>query len=329
MGMSVEVGAYTFGIYPRPERLIAATRRLDPRLNEITLKETKRIISLQIKSGLTVVSDPLLDWDDMLRWFAIEWEGLRVDGLSRYFEHNVFYRVPVVEGRIKVKDSALVKHLRLGVLGGSGRSLLIEVPDPVTFALMVRDRFYNSLRELCLSIAKALNEELKEAFSRAKPSLVVVKAPMLPYVGGDTLSLVDEAAGILLDGVGATSILHMYFKAPVKPFSRLVRGKLAYDGFGLEITRSNEARDLARALESSGYRGSVITLGVINPHDTRMEDARRLVKDLTPVAGVLKRLGVPTVYVSNGSDLEFLPYRFATKKVRKLGIVRRWLAKEW
>jgi len=44
------ISAYTFGIYPRSEELIEATRKKTPNLSLLFLKEKKEYIALQKKS---------------------------------------------------------------------------------------------------------------------------------------------------------------------------------------------------------------------------------------------------------------------------------------
>jgi methionine synthase II (cobalamin-independent) len=92
------------------------------------------------------------------------------------------------------------------------------------------------------------------------------------------------------------------------------------------LASSTELEKLANILDLSGYAKELITLGVIDSHTTKIEDARKTTKALLPVFQKARRIGVPSFYVSNSSDLEFLPYRFAVKKIRKLGVIGRRLS---
>ena len=64
------ISSYTFGIYPRSEALIEATRKNTENLNSLFQKETEEYISAQKNTGLGFVSDPLLKWDDIFRPFS-------------------------------------------------------------------------------------------------------------------------------------------------------------------------------------------------------------------------------------------------------------------
>jgi len=64
------ISSYTFGIYPRSEELIEATRKNTENLDSLFQKETEEYISAQKNAGLGFVSDPLLKWDDIFRPFS-------------------------------------------------------------------------------------------------------------------------------------------------------------------------------------------------------------------------------------------------------------------
>ena len=303
-----------FGISPRPARLIAATRRNDPRALDIVKAETRRLIAMQVKYGLTLASDPLLGWDDMLRWYAIEWGGIEVDGINRFFEHNTFYRVPMVISRIEPSGDVIRRHVDIDALSNSGRGYLIEVPEPVTFALMSRDRHYGNIRGLSRAIAAALNEEL--CSGDIHPRIIVVKAPAIVHEdGGRYLDLVAEMSHILLRSCGYDAFLHIYFKSPLRAFRRLRAIGSSYSGYGLDLTHD----DVAEVLDAlRGYDGC-LTMGLVDSHTTKVERVR----DLRMIVDGYGKSGPSCLYISNSSDLEFLPYGFALKKLKVLGSLSR------
>ena len=66
------ISSYTFGIYPRSEELIEATRKNTENLDSLFQSETEEYISAQKNANLGFVSDPLLKWDDIFRKFIIK-----------------------------------------------------------------------------------------------------------------------------------------------------------------------------------------------------------------------------------------------------------------
>jgi len=81
------ISSYTFGIYPRSEKLIEATRKNTENLDSLFQKETEEYISAQKNAGLGFVSDPLLKWDDIFRQF-VNPPAVKPAALNRIFEMN-------------------------------------------------------------------------------------------------------------------------------------------------------------------------------------------------------------------------------------------------
>ncbi|PMP96082.1 MAG: hypothetical protein C0167_02595 [Nitrososphaera sp.] len=304
--------AYTFGIYPRPLRLIAATRRDPDGARELARRESIRILALQDRVGLPLLSDPLLEWDDMLRWFAAEWEGMEVNGIIRYFEHNAFYRVPIVKDKVRSSGDVLRKHL---VIRERGRSI-VEIPEPVTFALMSKDLHYGSIESLALDIARALNDEICPLENELAPALIAVKGPALVHGNGSKLAeVVAKAAEELLRSCRAPGILHLYFKSPIEAYRAIKGIRSAYSGVGLDVTWDPIER---LSEELKGYRMERLSLGLVNSQNTKVEGIGEVVSS-AEILG--KAAGKPEVLVTVNSDLEFIPYSFAVKKLRILGRV--------
>ena len=94
-------GAYIGGIYPRSDRLITATRRMSKDLPQLFLEEKRKVIMLQLKAGLNYITDPLLEWDDMLKPYS-KLSGIKMNGLNRFYENNTFYRKPLILSLIHI-----------------------------------------------------------------------------------------------------------------------------------------------------------------------------------------------------------------------------------
>jgi len=91
------ISSYTFGIYPRSEELIEATRKNTENLDSLSQSETEVYISAHINANLGFVSDPLLKWDDVFRPFA-NLSGVTPTALNTIYEMNTFYRVLSFDG---------------------------------------------------------------------------------------------------------------------------------------------------------------------------------------------------------------------------------------
>ena len=86
------ISSYTFGIYPRSEELIEATRKNTENLASLFKTETEEYISAQKNADLGFISDPLLKWDDIYRPFS-NLTSVNMSSLNRIYEMNTFYRI--------------------------------------------------------------------------------------------------------------------------------------------------------------------------------------------------------------------------------------------
>jgi len=91
------ISSYTFGIYPRSEELIEATRKNTENLDSLFQSETEEYISAQKNAGLGFISAPLLKWDDIFRPFS-NLSLVTPTALNRIYEMNTFYRVLSFDG---------------------------------------------------------------------------------------------------------------------------------------------------------------------------------------------------------------------------------------
>lgn len=300
------VEAYIFGVFPRSEPFIEATRKKPDLVKKMLPKETKRIVQLQKDAGLSYLSDPLLGWDDMLRPYSISFKGLEVNGLNRFFETNTFYRVPVVKERIKGDGKATLNSLHVEILRKEGRPLLVSLPEPLTFALMCKDEVYGKLEVLASDIATALSKEaksLKEHFD-----LLVLKAPYLSFIKEkDLFFLSSDLVEKVRKAFGKEVILHTYFKDVSDRLDLLL--EIPVDGLGIDTfnTPLHSLRD---------YTFKSITLSVIDGYNTKMETTQSIRER---IAWAENNLKFKKLRVSNNLDLEYVPYRFAVRKVKVLG----------
>ena len=95
------------GIHPRSERLIKTFRAYSRKkigfdeLSKVLERESREIIKLQLDLNYRYVIDGMLRWHDLLRPLAEKLDGVEVDGLSRWFDNNLFYKKPVIVGEVK------------------------------------------------------------------------------------------------------------------------------------------------------------------------------------------------------------------------------------
>src|SRR3990172_12184222 len=89
---------------PRPARLRNAINRFDR--GEMTEEELRRVedevtvevLQEQAEAGLDLVTDGQIRWEDEQTYLARRLSGISLNGLIRWFDSNMYYRQPVVEG---------------------------------------------------------------------------------------------------------------------------------------------------------------------------------------------------------------------------------------
>ena len=123
------ISSYTFGIYPRSEELIEATRKNTENLNSLFQKETEEYITAQTNANLGFVSDPLLKWDDIFRPF-VNLSEVTPTALNRIFEMNTFYRVLSFDGTAFTDGGNTVQS---NLDSSLPKNKTVAIPEPVSY----------------------------------------------------------------------------------------------------------------------------------------------------------------------------------------------------
>ena len=306
-----ELGAFLTGIFPRPERLIEATRKRDPELEDLVEREERKIIKLQRQYGLAYCSDPLLDWDDMLRPLTDGLPGLKSGPLNRIFENNTFYRMPLVmeklDGNSKYRGNVVLKHIHTNLLGKSRRK--VDLPDPFTITDLCEDRVYGNKVDLLFDVAKVLSKEIR-SLVKSGFSMIQLNAPSIAYhePKGDLLDQIGDAINeIVKHSSGAKVYLHLYWGNISKIFPKLL--DLDIDGIGVDFTHT----PIESIKDYSLDKG--LACGCLDAQNTRMEDPKSIADF---ASNVIEVLSPKEFFLTNSCDLEYIPYPFAIRKLTNM-----------
>ncbi len=338
-GRRTEILSYATGIYPRSSSLITATRRLssnDPRLKELFLRGKSSWINTQRRARLNYISDPMIDWDDIFRPFS-KVRGIELGALNRFFETNTFYRRLTVKDALDGYGSIVYDHLALDLIDtgdkvkekgkrskykGKGSSINITygkaacIPDPYTFAYMNENKYYKSYEDYLYAIADMLNAEAKTLAEKGV-DIIQLNSPALVYnVSNEIdvdLSMVKDAIERVKRGVRSKVYLYLYFGNVSSIFNKLI--DINVDGIGFDVTSTRLASIL-------GYdtKGKDVVVGILDTMNTRLEDVKSTAAALD---FVIDRMEAERILLTVSNSLEFLPYRFALKKLSLLGNITR------
>lgn len=289
---------YVAGIYPRSESLVQATRDLERGRTTVDVVEEERsrdrreLLAVQEAAGLDLLSDGMLDWQDLFRPLAEAADGLEARPLTRFLDTNTFYRALLV-GREPVLRAPLAPPPL-----PPGR-WLATLPSPLALS-----RATSETASAGTLAANVLAPQI-EAYADAGCALVVLSEPFLAR-GADTGELLP-ALRELPDRVPYCLQLPFGDAGPV--LARLADAPIAAVGVDFYATSLDTI---------PGSYPKEIVAGVVDARSSLLEDPREIGAF---VENLLEREPAGLSLSVNG-DLQFVPEPIAREKVLRLGRAR-------
>ncbi len=299
----MEVWISTNGKYPRSEELVRATRDYDRRrigekeLEEAYLKDYEDLKQLQ--EGEHLVSDGLLNWQDIVRPFAYLVKEAYVGGLVRYFETNTFYR------KLYFKDKSVENTQQWFERFFKFGNLAI-LPSPYTLFRFSEEISFSEAVELVKHVVYLLKSKSYRYFYFQEPTLFYYRdADFIDSM----VKAMNEIKSILSSEI---VVLNTYFAEVselIKPFM-----ESDLDGIGIDFTR-NSIEDISNVWNRS--KGMVA--GILDNTNVLMETEDVVRKLLDSIFS----LNLPFVVLTGCCDFELLPRNVADMKYRFLREVKR------
>jgi len=302
------ISSYTFGIYPRSEELIEATRKNTENLDSLFQKETEEYISAQKDTNLGFVSDPLLKWDDIFRPFS-NLSEVTPTALNRIYEMNTFYRVLSFDGFTFTDGGNTVKS---NLDSSLPKNKTVAIPEPFTFAELHTSNGLKRKEDFVINLAKMLRVEINSLVESGF-EVIQLLAPSIAYNKEVDFGVVSDALKIITDGLNAKTILHTYFGDVSTKIESLL--DLPVSGLGFDITTTP-----ASSIEKHSFSDKILTVGIINSFNTAIEKPQECIKQVDEINAKTKP---KESYVSNNFDLEYVPKEFAMNKISVLGEIAR------
>jgi 5-methyltetrahydropteroyltriglutamate--homocysteine methyltransferase len=278
----------------------------DAQLEQTCREVTEAVIREQEEAGLDLLTDGQIRWEDLVTPIARRLEGFEINGLSRWFNNNVYYRRPILHKTPVRKGPILVEWYRAAAQAAQ-RPVKAVLPGPYTFAAVSEDRHYKRLRPFVLKLAEILNSEACDLAAAGAP-LIQFDEPSIGF-GKTDYRLALEALGVAAKGVRATTAVATYFVSLDGGLERLLRAPV--DVIGLDVVSDPAA--LARLKRTKITKA--LALGCMDARNTKLESVEQLHRVFDAV-----RARVPSdrLYVNPNSGLEFLPHPQALAKVKRL-----------
>ena len=277
------------------------------------------MVAEQSRAFVDVVTDGQVRWSGPCSHVAGRLEGIRLDGLTRWFETGLYDRRIVVEGEVRRTAPILVRDAQLA-LHVQPKALKVALPGAVTLARLARDRHYGDTGALARALASALAEEVRD-LAGAGVKVFQLDEPMLCREPDD-LDLVAETAGTIFAaaGPGATTILSTFFgdlTAVADDLARLPGTHLGLD----MVHRAANWPLLARFPDGRG-----IHLGVFDARTPRLETADEVAERLAPYREILM---ARDTMVGPQCGLELIPRDAAFDKLLQARYLRERLQRDW
>ena len=311
------VEAHLTGVFPRSEKLIAATRAAvrgnlpQSKVNAAFQEDANSLIHLQNEFALNAFVDGQLNWQDLFRPFTQILTGIEPGGLTRWFDNNTFYRKPIITKKIVFTDHDLEKYFRVDLLPKHSHKKAI-LPGPFTFAHLSDNRAYQSLPDLVADIAHSL-KAVVQALKRLGYDYFQFSEPCM-CTPNRTISDLETAKRAFETCAEGKSFIQTYFGDASRAVETLL--DCPVDAIGVDFYSTT-----LESLKGHHFDKS-LGCGCIDGRNSLLESPGEL-KEI--IAKVRDDLEPTDLYLTPNCDLEFLPRDVAEKKVRLLSETRRLL----
>ena len=310
------VEAHLTGVYPRSEKLVAATRagvRGDlpqTKVDSILEEDAKALILLEQELALDSFVDGQLNWQDLFRPFAEIFDGIQAATLTRWFDNNTFYRRPIINEKVAFRGNApLRQYFRADLLPKDGRKKAI-LPGPLTFAVMSENKAYQSTADLMDDIAKALKAAVRHLQGLGYDWFQFDE----PSIFSQSRAELDAAREAYETCAPGKAILQTYFGDATRVVDTLL--DFPVDAIGIDFYSTP-----LEPLKEHDFN-KMLGCGCIDGRNSLLESPDRL---KTIIRTTEEKLQPRGIYISPNCDLEFLPQSVAEKKLRLLSETRRLL----
>ena len=295
----------------------------DEELEQVYQDITRAILQEQEQAGIDLLTDGQIRWEDIVTPIARRLDGFEVNGLTRWFNNNVYYRRPILH-RAPVRQGPILVQEYQFARSCTTRPVKAVLPGPYTVMAVSEDRYYKNPRRFVRRMAEILNEEARDLAAAGAP-VIQFDDPAIGFgwPGGrhsskaktTDMKLALEGLQVATRGVKTKTAVVTYFGALNGRLSQLLNAPV--DIIGVDVVSSPTT---LAALKKLRRIPKALALGCLDARNTKLES----VKDLRAVFRIASKLVPPDhLYVNPNCGLEFLPHRQALAKVQRLAEAAR------
>ena len=280
-------------------------------------EDTKKVIALQRDAGLDFIIDSMFNFFYLFQPFAEKIQGVRVGPQENWFNNNVFYWRPQIQGPLNPQTGFTEQYIHLGELPTDGTAMVI-LPSPYTLLMLSDVKGYSDRKQAVVNLAEVIHAEAQHLASRGvgriqydEPAIVVKQS--LGSLTEEDIKLLERAMEVCGQVSGATTSLHTYFgdAGPVIP----VLIDLPVDCIGIDCTETRLS-----SVMNNKFHEKELALGLVDARNTALESKDDLVRRLREVA---EKSQPKALWITPNTSTEYRGYTHAVNKLALLEDVRR------
>ena len=306
----------------RLRRALAARERAEIDAAELAAIENAtvdQIVHEQEDAGLDIVTDGQIRWYDPISHVMGSLDGVRINGLLRYFDTNFYFRQPVVHAAVVRRGSIGREDFAM-----ASRAARVPVkpvlPGPYTLARLsvIESGSYAGIEALAHALSEALAAEVAELV-RAGAQILQIEEPAILGHPQDIRLLRQLLEPLWAARGTAQLVVATYFGDAEPLYAQL--NSLPADILALDFTYSPRLAETIAAVGAS----KVLALGMVDGRNTRMEHADALARR---VDALLQHYTLDSIHLLPSCGLEYLPHDHARAKLELLAHTRRLLTSQ-
>jgi len=263
--------------------------------------------------GVDVVTDGQVRWADPVSHVMRTLEGVRLNGLLRFFDTNCYYRQPVVVGPVRSRGAVLADDFTRACLA-CARTVKPVLTGPYTLARLsvCEGNVYAGVGALARALSEALVPEVA-ALAAAGASVIQIDEPAILAHPDDIRLLRDVCEPLWAARGAAELVLATYFGDAEPLYAQL--NSIPADILALDFSYSPGLVDLIAATGAS----KEIAAGLVDGRTTRHEDPAAVA---ARAERLLRRYVLDRVHLVPSCGLEYLPRAEARAKLATLVAAR-------
>ena len=306
----------------RLRRALAARERAEIDAAEFAAIEkaaVDEVMHEQEHAGLDVVTDGQIRWYDPISHVMGALDGVRINGLLRYFDTNFYFRQPVVRAAVTRRGPIACDDFRLAAMAARAPVKPV-LPGPYTLARLsvIEPGTYTSVAALAHALSDALVPEIEDLV-RAGAQVIQIEEPAI-LTHPEDIRLLRQLLEPLWAARGTAQLIVATYFGDAEPLYAQLNS-LPADVLALDFTYSPRLVETIAATGAS----KILALGIVDGRNTRLESADDIARQ---VDTLLRHYTLDAIHLLPSCGLEYLPRDRARAKLELLAHVRRLLTSQ-